>query len=360
MLNFKHLRYFHAVAHEGNLTRAAQRLNVSQSAVSIQIRHLEERLGHDLFERRGRELLLTEAGRIAPAHADTIFTTGEELLATLAESVSRTRPILRVRALATLSRNFQIAFLEPLLAAGEAEIVLRSGNLPDLLGRLGGHQLDVVLSNILPPSDAATAWITHLIDEQDASLVAHRDRLVHGEDARALLARCPVLLPTVETGLRSGIDALFERLQVRPRIAAEVDDMAMLRLLTRADAGVAILPPIVVRDELAAGTLVEVERLPNLRESFYAVTVTRQFPNPLLRELLPAPPPRQEDGSRPGPGLNAASGVVPDPIAGSAGRQSSLRPTRAESQKVRVIVTRDRASSSADISAAPRSSKPCT
>ncbi|MDZ7827667.1 MAG: LysR family transcriptional regulator [Gammaproteobacteria bacterium] len=290
MLNFKHLRYFHAVAHEGNLTRAARRMNVSQSAVSIQIRQLEERLGHELFERRGRELLLTEAGRIALAHADTIFTTGDELVATLGQHASRTRPILRVGALATLSRNFQLAFLEPLLAAGEAEIVLRSGNLGDLLARLGGHQLDVVLSNVLPPRDAGTVWVSHLIDEQPVSLVAHPDRLEQDDDARMLLERCPVLLPTVETDLRSGIDALLERLGVRPRIAAEVDDMAMLRLLTRADAGVAILPPIVVRDELAAGTLVEVERLPSLREPFYAVTATRQFPNPLLRDLLPAVP----------------------------------------------------------------------
>ena len=71
-LNFHHLRYFHTVAHEGNLTRAAERLNVSQSAVSSQIRLLEDRLGQPLFERRGRTLILTEAGRIALDHADTI------------------------------------------------------------------------------------------------------------------------------------------------------------------------------------------------------------------------------------------------------------------------------------------------
>ncbi|WP_329610531.1 LysR family transcriptional regulator [Jiella pelagia] len=77
-LNFHHLRYFQTVAHDGNLTRAAERLNVSQSAVSTQIRQLEERLGQKLFERRGRSLILTEAGQIALDHADAIFTTGDE------------------------------------------------------------------------------------------------------------------------------------------------------------------------------------------------------------------------------------------------------------------------------------------
>ena len=76
-INYHHLRYFWAVAHEGNLTRAAERLYVSQSAVSVQIKKLEQHLGHALFERRGRTLVLTEAGSIAlefgiaiPAAAD--------------------------------------------------------------------------------------------------------------------------------------------------------------------------------------------------------------------------------------------------------------------------------------------------
>ncbi|MBK8211776.1 MAG: LysR family transcriptional regulator, partial [Rhodospirillales bacterium] len=106
-LNYNHLRYFWAVAHDGNLTRTAGRLNLSQSALSVQIRRLEERLGHALFERRGRQLHLTEAGRITLDHADAIFATGEELLGTLRQT-GRARMVLRIGALATLSRNFQL------------------------------------------------------------------------------------------------------------------------------------------------------------------------------------------------------------------------------------------------------------
>ena len=95
-LNFKHLRYFWAVAHSGNLTRAAEQLFVSQSALSVQIRKLEEWLGHDLFERQGKRLVLTEAGRIALDHADTIFGVGEELVA---ERLEQHRPDRLVRRL---------------------------------------------------------------------------------------------------------------------------------------------------------------------------------------------------------------------------------------------------------------------
>ena len=101
-LNYHHLRYFREVAREGHLTRAAERLNLSQSALSAQIRQLEDRLGHALFDRRGRQLILTEAGRIALDHAERIFGTGEELLAALGDGGRRARP-LRVGALSTLS-----------------------------------------------------------------------------------------------------------------------------------------------------------------------------------------------------------------------------------------------------------------
>lgn len=98
----------------------------------------------------------------------------------------------------------------------------------------------------------------------------------------------PLILPTTASGLRAGIDALIDRLGVRPQIAAEVDDMAMMRLLAREGVGLAVLPPIVVHDELASGALLKSEQLPNLTETFYDVTVERRFPNPLLAELLHA------------------------------------------------------------------------
>lgn len=289
-LNYHHLRYFHLVAHEGNLTRAAQRLSVSQSAVSTQIRQLEERLGQPLFERRGRALLLTEAGRIALDHADAIFSSGQELLNTLGERPTDRRQVLRVGSLATLSRNFQIGFLRPLLGRDDVEVVIRSGALGDLLQQLEAQRLDVVLANLSPPRDAATPWISHAIAEQPVSLIGTPDRIGKGQSFEELLAREPLILPTIENSIRSGADALFDRLHIRPRIAAEIDDMAMIRLLAREGVGLAVVPPIVVKDELESGHLVEVERFPQLSETFYAVTLSRRFPNPLLRQAL--------DGSR--------------------------------------------------------------
>ncbi len=284
-INFKHLMYFRAVAHDGNLTRAAAKLNLSQSALSVQIRALEKRFGHELFERKGRALRLTEAGRIALDGADAIFAAGEEVAAALA-GAGTARSELRVGALATLSRNFQLDFLRPALVRGDVRITLRSGGEAELLGELAALNLDVVLLNHPPRRDGPVRLVTHRLAHQRVALVGVRKRVRGERNAAALLAREPIILPTADSGVRAAFDALADRLGVVPRIAAEVEDMAMMRLLAREGVGLAVLPPIAVKDELASGALVEAVRLSGLAENFYAVTVPRRFPNPALRALL--------------------------------------------------------------------------
>jgi len=291
-LNYHHLRYFWAVAHDGNLTRAARTLAVSQSALSVQIRALADQLGHPLFTRRGKQLELTEAGRVALEFADTIFTRGEELVATMRALDDVPRRVFRVGALATLSRNFQLAFLGPLLARDDVEVVIRSGGLGDLLQHLEDYRLDVVLSDVAPARDAGTKWVLHRIDEQPVSLVGHPSRRRRRRDLKTLLSTESLVLPTQESSIRTGFDALTHRLGIHPRIAAEVDDMAMLRLVARNHTGLALVPPIVVRDELDAGVLREVARLPALAETFFAITLSRRFPNSLLDVVLPRAEPR--------------------------------------------------------------------
>jgi len=286
-LNLHHLRLFRAVARNGTLTGAARALNLSQSALSTQLRTLEAALGQNLFERRGRGLVLTEAGRIALDHAEAIFRTAEDLTATLRET-GRARRALRVGALATLSRNFQMQFLQPLIGRADVEVVLRSGSQDELLRGLEALALDVVLTNLAPASDAASPWLVHRLDEQPVGLIGTPSRLGPSPlPLRDLLSRQPLILPARGSALRAGFDALAARLEVTPAIAAEVDDMAMIRLLARADAGLAVIPPIVVQDELAAGLLVEAARLPGIGEAFLAITRARRFPNPLLADVLP-------------------------------------------------------------------------
>ena len=287
MLNYHHLRYFWIVAHEGNLTRSAKKHNVAQSALSMQISALETYLGQPLFERTGRRLVLTEAGHIALDFADAIFAKGEELQGTLGELKAPQRQRLRVGALATLSRNFQIGFLSSPLAEQGIEVIIRSGSLDELLGGLEAYTLDVVLSNVVPLRDESTRWVSHAIDKQPVSLVGQPQPKRSHLPLEVLLREETLVIPASESSIRTGFDALVNRMGVQPQIIAEVDDMAMLRLVARDHSGLSVVPPIVVKDELDSGVLVEVAELPGLAETFFAITLTRRFPNPLLSLVLP-------------------------------------------------------------------------
>ena len=280
-MNYHHLRYFREVAHEGHLGRAAEKLNVSQSALSIQIKQLEERLGYAFFDRVGRSLKLTEAGAIALDYADRIFSTGAELTATLARN-SDSNPPLRVGALSTLSRNFQLQFLRPVL--GQCEVQLRSGNVDTLFSELHELRLDVVLTTELPKADVDAEFAAKRISEQAVGLHG-KPRMMDHSSLAEMLREEPVILPT-ESVIRAGFEDLVTRLGVRPTIAAGVDDMAMVRLLAREGAGLAVAPAVVLSDEIAQGSLATAPFDLEIFEPFYAVTKTRLFPHPVLAHLL--------------------------------------------------------------------------
>ena len=281
LLNYHHLRYFRAVATEGHLGRTAEKLNVSQSALSIQIRQLEDSLGLPLCDRVGRTLVLTEAGRIALDHAERIFSAGDELLATLAQS-GATQPPLRVGALSTLSRNFQLQFLRPLLADAQAAVSLRSGNMRSLLADLEALALDVVLTTQVPQIDSAFA--AQRISEQPVLLHGTPD-MTAGDGLADLLTANPVILPT-DAIIRTGFEGLVAQLGISPRVVATVDDMAMVRLLAREGVGLAVAPSVVVADEVASGALVTAPFDLGIVEPFFAVTLPRRFPHPALAGLL--------------------------------------------------------------------------
>ena len=285
-LNYHHLRYFRLIARDLNLTRAAKKLNLSAPALSLQLKQLEESLGHPLFERRRSGLLLTEAGRIALDYAEAIGRTGEELLDVMQHRPRGGRQVLRVGAVATLSRNFQLEFLRPVLHRDDVEVVIRSGGFPELLLLLHSHQVDLVLSNQPARRDSETHWHSHLLAEQPVSLVGtplwKKKKLRFPEGMKDV----PVILPSQESNTRAGFDRLLASAGVRPRVVAEVDDMAMIRLLAREGEALALVPPVVVQSEIQEGILVETHRIPQIQETFYAVTPSRRFPNPVVGELV--------------------------------------------------------------------------
>jgi LysR family transcriptional regulator, transcriptional activator of nhaA len=285
-LNYRHLYYFWAVAKEGHLTQAAEKLHVSQSALSAQIRQLEEQLGQALFKRQGRRLVLSETGQLVLGFAEDIFALGNELVEAVSAGETRAVQRLRVGGVATLSRNFQENFLRPVVGLEGVHLILESGSLEELLERLRVHKLDLVLSNLAVATEADRPWRCRRIARQPVCLIGHpRPRGKPFRFPRDLLdAR--LLLPGVGSDLRAQFDVLCEDLGVHYKVLAEVDDMAMLRLLARDSDGIALLPAVVVQDELRSGILQAYCTVPKVHENFYAITTARRLQPAILKKLF--------------------------------------------------------------------------
>ena len=280
-LNFHHLYYFWMVAKEGHLTRVAKQLHVSQSALSSQIRQLQDQLGHELFTREGRVLKLTEIGHVVLEYAESIFNLGSELLSLTESGDFLQLRRLRVGSVATLSRNFQENFLRPIISEPEIRLEIRSATLEELLELLRMHKLDVILSNRAVVSDSSATLQCQKIAEQRVCIVGPPGAAARKFQFPQDLASARLLLPGPSSEIRSQFDLLMGQLGVKGDVGAEVDDMAMLRLLARDSGALALVPEVVVQDELHSGTLETYWVLEDIVEHFYAITAERHF------ELLP-------------------------------------------------------------------------
>lgn len=322
-LNFHHLLYFWRVAKTGHLTQVANELHVSQSALSNQIRQLESRLGEALFERSGRRLVLTDTGQLVLSYAENIFGLGQELLGRLrgrGEGIVR----LRVGSVATLSRNYQENWIRPLLADPAVTLTLESGMLDELLRRLLQHQLDVVLANDAVPVDPERPLHCRFLGSQAISLVGPATTW-QGRTLRIPedLGGLELALPGPRHALRGQFDALCVAAGVSPRLRAEVDDMAMLRLVARDSGWLTVLPEVVVQDELRSGVLVTVGRSTLLQENFYAITTLHRHRLERLEQLLV---------QRPAPTMETQE-PAPEPASSKTRRRAAGGRTRKEASR---------------------------
>lgn len=284
-LNYHHLYYFWQVARVGNLTKAAQAQHVSQSALSTQIRQLEDSMGVILFDRVGRSLTLTEAGQRTFLYAEDIFSKGEELENLLRNGALSTLQTLHIGTLATMSRNFIESFIEPMIPRTELSYSLHARQQPSLLADLSNHQLDLGLTNIEVPGGNQHVLQCQLLARQPVSVIGPSG-LALGKSFSKRYRDMSWVLPASEIPFRSAFESFCAQHQFIPKVVAEADDMAMLRLLARDTHALTVLPSVVVKDELASNRLTNYMELPNVYENFFAVTVKRQYRHQLTNELI--------------------------------------------------------------------------
>jgi LysR family transcriptional activator of nhaA len=285
-LNFHHLRAFWHVARAGGVARAAEILHVSPSALSVQISALQGAVKQLLFERSGRRLVLTGAGRTALEFADRVFAAGLEMEAWFERGGAAVARPLRVGALSTLSKNLQFDFIWPLLRDSHHGVTVQEGDQADLLTRVQEHRLDVVLTSLPAGAAEAPHLEQEVLGEMPVYLVGRPPFRIPRTPFPRWLDGLPLFLPSRRSTVRLEFDTMVARAKVQPQVRAEVDDMALLRLLALSGAGLALVPRIVVERELAVGSDLRVERVPGLVERFFAIRSKRQRPDERIEPLI--------------------------------------------------------------------------
>jgi LysR family transcriptional activator of nhaA len=287
-LNYHHLRHFWMIARHRSMTRAAAKLKISQSTLSEQLAELENWLGQPLFDRRGRLLHLTDAGRVALEHAETIFTTGHELMSRFRQSDQNRQRVLRIGAVGPLSKNLQFDFIQPILTDTRTKVVVVAGALDELTRQLQEHEVDLVLSNIPLRADQDQNIFNHLLGEVPVFLVGGKKLKLRPGRFPMFLKEAPLFLPSRQSDVRADFDLLLANAGVEPFVHAEVDDMALLRLLALSGEGLALVSKIVVERELQSSKIKFMLRVPGLAEKYYALTVRKRFQNAWLAEIVEA------------------------------------------------------------------------
>jgi LysR family transcriptional activator of nhaA len=285
-LNYHHLRHFWMIARHRSVTRAAEKLKISQSTLSEQLAELEEWLGQPLFERRGRQLHLTDGGRVALEHAETIFTTGHELITHFRQFGAARQRIVRIGAVGPLSKNLQFDFIQPILADAQTKVVVVAGALDELTRQLHEHRVDLILSNIPLRADQEHNVFNHLLGEVPVFLVGGKNLKLSPGKFPQFLKGVPLFLPSRQSDVRADFDLILASAGIEPFVHAEVDDMALLRLLALSGEGLALVSKIVVERELQSRNIKFMRRVPGLTEKYYALTVRKRFASPWLAEIM--------------------------------------------------------------------------
>jgi LysR family transcriptional activator of nhaA len=286
-LNYHHLRYFQAVAREGGVRQAAERLHVSQPSISAQLKLLEESLGAPLFRRQGRVKVLTEAGQVALRYADEIFNLGNELVTALRQGPTARSLRLHVGVADAVPKLVTHIVLQAVFDLPQAiHVVVREGKVDELVAQLAAHRLDIVLADEPVSSVHQVRVYNHHLGDSGASFSASPSlarRLRRGFPDS--LQGAPALLPAEGSSFRRSLEKWFHKEGLQPQVVADFDDGALMKVVAAAGKGFVALPSVVAEEAQARYGLQVFGEVPECQDSVYAITAERRLDHPAVTAI---------------------------------------------------------------------------
>lgn len=289
-LNYHHLLYFYLVAREGTISAASEVLRLAPSTISVQIKTLEESLEVSLFERQGRNLVMTPEGQVAYSYAEEIFSLGQEMLDTF-----RARPVGRPQRITVgiadvLWKDIAYQLLQPATRLDyPVRLTCVEGSFEGLLADLAIHQVDVVIADAPLGPNVNVKGYNHQLGSCGIGLFGKAELVdKYREGFPQSLEGAPMLLPTERTALRRYLDQWFDAEGFHPHIVAEFDDSALMTAFGAAGDGIFPAPSVVEEDILARHNVALLAHVDQIQQRFYAISVERKIKNAAVQAICNA------------------------------------------------------------------------
>ena len=263
---------------------------VAQPTISNQLKELETALGHRLFDRAGRGLVLTEAGRVALNYANEMFSLGQELLNAMENQSDTPSLRLAVGVLDVIPKLVARQLLAPALALSQpVRLICHEDKSDRLLSDLAARRTHVVLSDTPIGTAVQMQGYNHLLAESGVSFFGTSELI--GQYKRGFpksLNGAPMLLPTDHTQVQRSMNDWFDAKRIHPIVAGEFDDSALMFAFGRAGAGIFVAPTVIeadIKQEMGLGVL---GRVRDVRERFYAITQEESPTHPAVAAICKA------------------------------------------------------------------------
>jgi LysR family transcriptional activator of nhaA len=287
MINYKHLHYFWVVAKQGGVARASERLHLTPQTISAQISLLEDSLGEALFNKAGRNLELTETGRLVLSYADEIFSLGGELEEAVRNLPSGRPVVFKVGVADVVPKSIAYRLLAPALTLPDpVRMVCRENSLDALLAELALHRIDMVIADGPIPTGLNVRGFNHALGDSGSSFLAV-PKLARGlrKEFPHSLSGSPLLIPSETNTVQARLFQWLDSLHIHPRIVGEFDDSALMKVFGQAGAGVFMVPTAIASEVAKQYGVQIVGKTEDVREHFYAISVERRISHPAVAAI---------------------------------------------------------------------------
>lgn len=285
-MNYHHLYYFMVIAEEGAIAKAADRLRLGQPTLSAQLKQFEGHLGFELFERRHKRLVLTEAGRLALTYAKQIFQLGGEMVEALNDRLVPNRLHMQLGVLDSVPKQFVLRLVEAAYAVQPCTVTILEGKGDELMRELLNHRLDLLMTNYSPPGRGDEKMVVKSVARLPVEIYGAEKFKTVRKGFPQSLQQQPFVMPTHHSRLRADLEHHFRLAGMSLNHVAETQDTGLQRWMAEAGMGLIAATAPAVEDLIKQKKLYKLGSLPDVHEEFYLISSSRRIENPVAVSLM--------------------------------------------------------------------------